>query len=250
MTYIDLINRFWELNRIRSFTAYDCKLYFYLLSECNSRRWVNPFELHTRHMQLCLGMSRKTIVESRNRLKQRGLIDVAGARGREAAVYMIKGIKVTDPDLYSNRFVLPDDTTKSNNDVNTESNAESNTEGNTKVTQSKHNGELHLIIDKDKRYKTKDTLSHDSVSEVENKVNSEVKDQAQSDGRDMFSRCCDHFLSEGQEETMDLNATRLRHVASRASPMRPPAATAHTDSRYRNNPQQTEFFRRRSLFLC
>lgn len=183
MTYIDLINRFWELDRIKPFAATDSKLYFYLLSECNVRLWLNPFELQTRHIEVCLGISRKSITESRNRLKQRGLIDVAKARGREASVYVIKGVKVTDSDSYRNRFVLPAGNTKGNTTV---------TEA---ATQEQHNGDPHLIKDKEKRLKTKDTLPCGSAG---------TRDKDNSGGEDMFGRCSDHFLSDGQHEYRQL----------------------------------------------
>ena len=75
MTYIELINEFWRLNAIEPFNATDTKVYLYLLHQCNIRGWINPFQLQTRNLELALGISRRAIIESRDRLKQRGLID-------------------------------------------------------------------------------------------------------------------------------------------------------------------------------
>jgi len=62
MTYIDLINRFWEAYRVKKFSDIDTVIYFFLLNECNIRRWLNPFELQTRNIDLpincaCLSFS-------------------------------------------------------------------------------------------------------------------------------------------------------------------------------------------------
>lgn len=74
MNYIELINNFWSVRRIKPMTSYEADLYFYLLKECNSRNWSNPFELPTRNVELELGISRKTICDLRNKLQQKGLI--------------------------------------------------------------------------------------------------------------------------------------------------------------------------------
>ena len=74
MTYIELINNFWNVRRTRPMTSYEADFYFYLLKECNSRNWTSPFELPTRNIEFELGLSRKTICDLRNKLQQKGLI--------------------------------------------------------------------------------------------------------------------------------------------------------------------------------
>ena len=96
MTYIDLINRFWEAYRVKKFSDIDTAIYFFLLNECNIRRWLNPFELQTRNIEICIGVSRKTIGEARNRLKQRGIIDFVEAQGRGPTTYLIDGADITN----------------------------------------------------------------------------------------------------------------------------------------------------------
>lgn len=75
MSYIDLINRFWQCDVEFAFTPSDTRLFFYLLDTCNKLRWKQTFGHSDRHLSLRLGMSVNTVREAKNRLKQRGLID-------------------------------------------------------------------------------------------------------------------------------------------------------------------------------
>lgn len=90
MNYIELINNFWQVRRVKGMTAYEADLYYYLLKECNSRMWLNPFELPTNLICAEIGISRKTLVDLRNRLSQRGLISFReGNRNKNGAVYKL-----------------------------------------------------------------------------------------------------------------------------------------------------------------
>lgn len=44
MTYIDYVNQFWKTHQSVAFSSNEVYLYFFLLNECNSRGWENPFE--------------------------------------------------------------------------------------------------------------------------------------------------------------------------------------------------------------
>ena len=68
-------------------TAYEADFYFFLLKECNIRNWLCPFELPTRLIQAELGYSNKTIIDLRNRLKQKGLIEFIEGNRREKAAF-------------------------------------------------------------------------------------------------------------------------------------------------------------------
>lgn len=69
-------------------TSYEADLYYYLMQECNSRNWLNPFNLSTNLICAELGIARKTLSDLRNRLKQKGLIDfVEGQKNKSNAVY-------------------------------------------------------------------------------------------------------------------------------------------------------------------
>ncbi len=93
MTYIDYINQFWQIRRYKPMTAYEADFYFFLLKECNIRNWLCPFELPTRLIQAELGYSNKTIIDLRNRLKQKGLIEfIEGNRREKAAAYILVSV--------------------------------------------------------------------------------------------------------------------------------------------------------------
>ena len=90
MNYIELINTFWVVRRIKPMTSYEADFYFYLLKECNSRNWLNPFELPSRNIEFELGISRKTICDLRNKLQQKGLISFKeGNKRMNGAIYTI-----------------------------------------------------------------------------------------------------------------------------------------------------------------
>lgn len=89
MSYIDLINQFWRMNRIEPFTPTEVCLYFYLLSQWNNYR-ESKFTIKSSIMFAELKMTKRTIYEVRDRLKDRGLIDFKeGERRSSAPVYQI-----------------------------------------------------------------------------------------------------------------------------------------------------------------
>lgn len=51
MSYIDLINQFWRMNRIEPFTPTEVCLYFYLLSQWNNKERNNIVEIKTRDIK-------------------------------------------------------------------------------------------------------------------------------------------------------------------------------------------------------
>ncbi len=90
MTYIELINDFWKEFEDEAMKPLDALLYLYLLKVCNSKAWENPFELSNKRVRLCLEITDKAIIESRNRLVERGLIEVInGERNRIAPIYKL-----------------------------------------------------------------------------------------------------------------------------------------------------------------
>lgn len=162
MNYYDLSRNFWNLNRDKAFGHVDTAMYFFLLNECNIRRWLNPFELQTRNLEIMLGISRKTIVEARNRLKQRGVVDFIEGKGRGATTYKIEGLDVTNEtlaELFCVTFCV------------TPAKHKGNTKGNTKVTQKETQAENAPCNNKDIRHKTKDdTTSDDAVRPSEQQL--------------------------------------------------------------------------------
>jgi hypothetical protein len=93
MTYLELINRFWKLNKEVSFTAYETQLYFKILDTCNSLGWKNPFNQSNRYICGEVGISEPKLIELRNKLKQYGLIDfISGKKKRELTQYLVLGL--------------------------------------------------------------------------------------------------------------------------------------------------------------
>jgi hypothetical protein len=147
MTYIELLNNFWDSTRFNPCSSNEAAMYFYLLHQCNIRRWINPFELKTRDLELTLGISRTTIAALRNKLKQRGFIDFAKGLGSGKAIYRMTGVKITDSTLNEKICVQSVDTM-----VDTTLDTMVDTTLNTKVDT---NAKSTLYIE-ERRHKTKD----------------------------------------------------------------------------------------------
>lgn len=89
MSYIDLINQFWRMNRIEPFNPTEACLYFYLLSQWNIYR-ESKFQVKTKDIERDINISKKTICVVRKVLKERGLIDYTeGDRRSSSPVYQI-----------------------------------------------------------------------------------------------------------------------------------------------------------------
>ena len=103
MTYIELINAFWDKRAVYPLTSYEADFYMYLLKECNSRKWLNPFKLPTQIIERDLNLNRRTICEIRNKLQMNGYISFAPSTKRgEIAEYEVLDITI-DPWLNANR---------------------------------------------------------------------------------------------------------------------------------------------------
>lgn len=214
MTYIDLINRFWEAYRVKKFSDIDTTIYFFLLNECNIRRWLNPFELQTRNIEICIGVSRKTIGEARNRLKQRGMIDFVEAQGRGPTTYLIDGADITN-NLLRELFCVSDSVTPKKH------------KGNTRVTQTVTQG-LHkgnttpdsTLCIEERRHKTKDSsvavatrgapqriepesLFAEEEKKAAKKRKSSPKPKTPEPPPPTFEEVKAYFLSQGADELLD-----------------------------------------------
>lgn len=94
MTYIDLINNFWRLNKEHSFTANETTVYFALLDTCNELRWKNPFNQSNRNLANKCNVTEPTFIRARNFLQQKGLISFKSEAGRRKNTeYKIKYLK-------------------------------------------------------------------------------------------------------------------------------------------------------------
>ena len=105
MKYLDLLNRFWRLHRERRFCQLDICLYMYILDEFNRARWPQSLPIPTSRISQSLNESAHSIIRSRSRLTERGLIGYTpGRSASSAAVYFFDGeysdrlgCSVTDP---------------------------------------------------------------------------------------------------------------------------------------------------------
>ena len=92
MTYIELINQFWNIDEDWQFTCCETRLYFYLLKTANRLGWVDSWTRSDAKVSSDVGVSVNSMKTARNRLIQAGLIDVkAGGKGqRDKTRYQIR----------------------------------------------------------------------------------------------------------------------------------------------------------------
>lgn len=91
MNYIELINHFWQTRRSKRITSTQADLYFFLLQESNSRDWENPFVCSNGTICASIGISDNTLLDARNGLQQRGLIEFKpGIKNVKSPVYYLK----------------------------------------------------------------------------------------------------------------------------------------------------------------
>ena len=76
LNYIQLVNKFWNVNMEYNFTGNEAKLYFYLLHVSNSLGWKNPFRNSLRQILNGTGISTNSIKTAQKRLAESGLISI------------------------------------------------------------------------------------------------------------------------------------------------------------------------------
>lgn len=135
MTYIDLVNNFWQKDIEHRFSDKDIALYFYLLKTCNSIGWKNPFGLSNLMTVAQFGWGKQALDTAKQRLQRADLIDFKCAFGRGRVYqYIIKGI---DSDTFSDTFSLPFSPTFSNPKAETSLDIDIDKEKNKKKNSSK-----------------------------------------------------------------------------------------------------------------
>lgn len=108
MTYIDYVNQFWKTHQSVAFSSNEVYLYFFLLNECNSRGWENPFECPNRRIVLATGISEPTVIEVRNRLQQKGLLQFeSGKKNAKSPIYYLNDLSKPLSKLLSNDLSKP-----------------------------------------------------------------------------------------------------------------------------------------------
>ena len=97
MNYISQIKEFWVRQNQYSLNVTDIALYFYLLELNNLCAWADTFSRNNKKIEADLDISFKTLSNSRNRLKQAGLIGYKTLNGNPNVKYTFgKFPKVAD----------------------------------------------------------------------------------------------------------------------------------------------------------
>lgn len=76
MNYIELVNRFWEIDENWQFTCIETRLYFYLIKTANRLGWMNNWTHSDDKTSANVGVSKNAMKNARNRLIQAGLISI------------------------------------------------------------------------------------------------------------------------------------------------------------------------------
>ena len=94
MTYIELINKFWELDESWQFSCCETRLYFYLLKTAIRLGWEDNWTRSDTKVSSDVGVSVKVFKSARNRLVQADLIECKQGNGRgNKSTYSIKGVQ-------------------------------------------------------------------------------------------------------------------------------------------------------------
>ncbi|WP_445454080.1 hypothetical protein [Flavobacterium sp. 25HG05S-40] len=97
MNYIEQIKGFWRSHDVEVFPTTTIAVYFYLLEVNNKVNWMPSFKRNNSKITADLGISYPTLNNSRNRLKQAGLIDFKSQNGSANVTYTLKEfLKVTN----------------------------------------------------------------------------------------------------------------------------------------------------------
>ena len=88
--FIELINRFWKVNIEYSFGTSDMALFFALHHFCNQVGWKRQFACSNRQIKILIQISDKTLISSRKRLMDAGLITFTpGNAKRQKSLYSL-----------------------------------------------------------------------------------------------------------------------------------------------------------------
>jgi hypothetical protein len=104
MNYIELIKKFWVTHELESFSTNAIALYFHLLEINNITLWKYSFKRNNSKVCADLGISKTSLDNARNRLKQSGLIDFKTINGSPNVIYTLQGslAQKTDTDEDTN----------------------------------------------------------------------------------------------------------------------------------------------------
>lgn len=78
----ELMRRFWRENEYEPFSTAAIALYFFLIDRANSRRWQMPFKCPTSVISSSINVTRQTVVNAREALRERKLITYSKGTGK------------------------------------------------------------------------------------------------------------------------------------------------------------------------
>jgi len=87
MNGYDLSDHFRELRPSFRFSSIEADLFYELVAICNKLRWPTEFQYSNPLLCATLGVSEKSLISARNRLKQAGLLDFTSGHKRNPTIY-------------------------------------------------------------------------------------------------------------------------------------------------------------------
>ncbi|MBF0649160.1 hypothetical protein IR083_10040 [Dysgonomonas sp. GY75] len=97
MSYINLINDFWDQNEIQIFKAGEQRLYFYILKVLNKSGWRKQVNRTNAFIQGELGMSYNSLKRAREGLRARGMIHFKSKNGVANVIYSLEPFADENP---------------------------------------------------------------------------------------------------------------------------------------------------------
>lgn len=85
------MNHFWFKNQYDPCSSSETTLYHYLLYKAERQQWVKPFRMPTQMLMSYTGLSKQSVIDAREGLKERGLITYSkgGGKGRPALYSLV-----------------------------------------------------------------------------------------------------------------------------------------------------------------
>lgn len=137
MNYIELLNNYWALREQGILNRNVGDLYLYLINRSNSLGWKNPF--NQKNLFICgfLGITEKTLIANRNKLKQEGLINfVSGIKGcnTEYTLIAVRNTSSNYREFYSKKVSESGNTSSNYSETDSENDSVSGSESNSETS--------------------------------------------------------------------------------------------------------------------
>jgi hypothetical protein len=129
-----LANQFRKLRPSFLFSCTEADLFYELVALCNERNWPTEFQYSNPLLCATLGISEKSLISARNRLKQAGLLEFTSGHKRSPTVY-----RFLDPDAEIPLPQVSQSGTQNGSQSGTHSGSQSGTSINKEKTKRKTN---------------------------------------------------------------------------------------------------------------